>query len=409
MNKSILFISALPVWSLGVGNGAPSYAKTLSGYADNGWKVYLLTNHNCANMENKEKYTIYYAPKFLEKIKKNRIIGFPFRLLDFWWKNHIYFKMASCIIEKNKIDILYSYEVYGVIAAKKLSKRYGIPFVTRFQGTILTYEKDSFIQRLRRYPMHQALRTDADLTIMTDDGTLGDEVLKRLGNKSKKVLFYRNGIDVKAGDYDKLDRNNSLELRKQLNITETDVVFLTVSRLVGWKRLERTLYAFEKALKVNDKIKLVIVGDGDAREFYEKIVTDLQINGKVLFLGAIKQSEVIRFYKMADIFVSMYDLSNVGNPLLEAMIYGKPIITWDVGSTKNLICNKETGILLSKEELVNLDKYMIELSNSKEMCQYLGKNARSYAEKNFWSWNQRIETELTEVLELVERKGKANE
>ena len=49
----------------------------------------------------------------------------------------------------------------------------------------------------RRYEEALALKTRAELYIMTDDGTQGDEVLARLNPASRgRVKFWRNGLDL---------------------------------------------------------------------------------------------------------------------------------------------------------------------------------------------------------------------
>lgn len=49
-------------------------------------------------------------------------------------------------------------------------------------------EKDNLVNRLRYYPKLQAYGVEADMVLMTNDGTRGDEVLKRSGNKSRKIF-----------------------------------------------------------------------------------------------------------------------------------------------------------------------------------------------------------------------------
>jgi len=44
-SRSILFISALDLWSMGNGKGGPALWRTLTGYTDHGWKVYFITGN----------------------------------------------------------------------------------------------------------------------------------------------------------------------------------------------------------------------------------------------------------------------------------------------------------------------------------------------------------------------------
>ena len=99
----------------------------------------------------------------------------------------------------------------------------------------------------------------------------------------------------------------------------------------------------------------------------------------------------------------MYDISNVGNPLLEAMVCGKCIITFDVGDTHRLIRNGENGILLILDQLKQLPSIIVELLKNDKKRDLLSKNALEFADKNFWTWDERIEKEIEGITELCKK------
>ena len=74
------------------------------------------------------------------------------------------------------VDILYGYEVNGVLACALIRIFHKLPVVSRFQGTVL-YPLVSKKFHLVRYLDHVlALKYPTDLIVMTNDGTFGDEV-----------------------------------------------------------------------------------------------------------------------------------------------------------------------------------------------------------------------------------------
>jgi len=89
-------------------------------------------------------------------------------------------RRAEAVLAGEKVDVLYAYEVHGALAARKLRRGFRLPTVARFQGTVMHPTLGSALARLRKYEEVLALRLPADLYIMTDDGTRGDEVLARL-------------------------------------------------------------------------------------------------------------------------------------------------------------------------------------------------------------------------------------
>ena len=403
--KRVIFLSFLNVWSMEEGKGAPSFQKTIEAYINSGWDVTLVNPDYGVGVSPKMPglKNITFNPIFYPFIFIKRMGIFTRTLHSIQGSRRLYSIGKKLVNEYNKVDCIYAYEVNAAIAAKKLSDEFEIPLITRFQGTILAPIKDNWLNRLRFYPHFQALSIKANLTIMTDDGTQGDYVLKRLGNNSDIVKFWRNGVDIVSS---RAVDNKKIEFIKQkYSIGDGDKVLLTVSRLASWKRIDRAINALSSIVKTDSKVKLLVVGDGDEKDNLINLAKKLKLTENISFVGAVKQSEVAHYMNVADVFLSLYDLSNVGNPLLEAMSCGKPIITLNVGDTKSLIKNNENGILLEKSDIDNLPAKILELLKDKNFSNKIGENAKNTAKKEFWSWNKRMETELKVVAEVVERNS----
>lgn len=394
--KKVLIISALDIWSMGKHKGAPSLLQTLKGYADRGWKVFFVTG-------NKNKGSVYNIHKnikiirFDAKILKTNVY---FRKTIGW----LYFQIRTFfegykIAKKENIDVFYGYELHGIPSAKILSKIFKKPLISRFQGTKLTSRFKGRLWRLKYWNDILAMKISTDLLIMTNDGTKGDWMLKKLRVDMRKVKFWLNGInkDTFISNFNDKDR-----FRKEIDIPVNQKILLTVSRLERWKRVDRVIRAIPQVIKGCNNIVLLVIGDGKEKKELESLVKQLKIEDYVKFLGSIEHRLLKNYYNAADIFFSMYDDSNVGNPLLEAMVCGKCIIALDIGDTNKFISDNHTGILLRMEELSKLPKIIVNLLEDNEKRKELGINARDFANKNFWTWEKRIDAEIKEVEKILE-------
>ena len=393
--KRILMFSRLNVWSMDDNKGAPSFYKTIKGYIDSGWELTLITpkgkNNNPVPNLNLINFNL-----LLSVFLKFPILRFFVNYLNVKYAEYKFYNIGRKLLNSNSENvILYAYEVHGVKASKKLSVKFNVPLVTRFQGTVLSGIKNNIFNRLLYYPHFSSLKTESDLVIMTNDGTLGDRVLYDLNNKSSKVLFLRNGIDINF--FEKVENNQLVNLKEKYNLKQTDKILLTVSRLAKWKKVERAIHALNEVIKKDSNYKLIIVGDGDEKANLIKLTENLQLKDYIIFAGAQPHSLIKAYLKIANVFLSLYDLSNVGNPLLEAMILAKPIITLNVGSTNSIISHEINGILLDINDLSKIPYYIDKICNSNEFAISLGENARKYAKDNFWTWNERIKKEIENV------------
>lgn len=404
----IIFVSTLTIWSMGKGHGGPAFYRTIMEYINRGWEVYLITDEisnrdfPCLDPEHLIYVPVSGRLKTLGQIKK---LGLLFRYMDQAVKTRRYIAAAEEILTQSKDQtVLYAYEVAAVAACEYLARKYQIPFVTRFQGTILSQYHGTLGDKIKRYPHYQALSTKSDLVIMTDDGTQGDQVLQSLHNNSN-TLFLRNGLDLlEANVHRGMDKNEKKRFRNAIGngVADEDCMFLTVSRLVGWKRVDRAIDGFAEFAKAGIPGKLVIVGDGDSKEALEEYARSKGIGASVYFVGAVPHEKVYDYMSCCDVFLSLYDLSNVGNPLLEAMTLGKSIITLDVGDTSKVITNEKNGILLTKEELPNLGQVMEKLAKDQAYRSRLEQGAKKYSREHLTNWTERMNIEYDAVSSLVD-------
>ncbi len=400
--KNIIFLTFLNLWSMDKNKGAPSFYKTIDAYINSGWNVTLINPKydNGVTPKLAGLNQITFKPIFypLVKIKK---IGFLGRIFHNIYGNYILYKLGEKILKKyNYKACIYSYEVNSVCAGEKLVRKYSLPFVTRFQGTILAQVNDNWLNRLKRYPHFQALETRANILIMTDDGTKGDIVLGKLKNDSEIIKFWRNGVDINVEDCKNIAEIE--KIKRHLGIKQNEKVLLTISRLVSWKRVDRAIEALATVIKEKPNVKLVIVGDGKEKQKLVTLVEKLHIARNVLFVGAVNQTEIKNYLDLADVFLSLYDLSNVGNPLLEAMSRGKPLITLNVGDTASLIKNNENGVILELSQLNEIPHYIHKIIDNSKYAEMLGNNAKRYAQVHFWDWHERMKAELDLVDKLYD-------
>jgi len=398
--KGILIISALDFWSMGEGKGGPALWQTLKGYAERGWQVHFITGNKGPNRVSELQPNINiirFDARWLKKLMGIKKLGFFAKSLWWIWFQSIAFLKAQQLYTKHHIDLVYGYEICGVPVAKVLSKLWLVPLVSRFQGTSLGlfWMKKSF-WKIRRWEDIVGLKMPVDLVIMANDGTQGDRVLRGLNIDMDRVRFWMNGVDWELF---KLIPEKQKAMRI-LNVSGEHIL-LTISRLVSWKRVDRAIQPLPHVLQAYPDTILVVVGDGPEREELELLAYELKVREHVHFEGAVPHQEIPRYLAAADIFLSFYDWSNVGNPLLEAMMARKCIVTLNNGDTGRFIKNGENGVLLEYEDLPKLPQVIKELFADEELRNRLGANARNFAEEHFWSWEERMEAEVQTVESLL--------
>jgi glycosyltransferase involved in cell wall biosynthesis len=396
LEKSVLFISDLDLWSLGQGTGGPALSRTVLAYRDAGWKVCFVTSNSIeSNQEIEGIEIIRFDFKLIRFFFKYKKIGFVARLFfGLLFPIRVYL-LARKANKTFRFSLIYGYEVFAMPSARILATLWKLPLIARFQGTSYNVGWGKRFRFIRAWDHWIGLRMPADLIIMTNDGTQGDKVLEYVGADLNKMRFWRNGVD----------KQDFLSFKGFDNPFRKDGNFqlLTVSRLVGWKRVDWSIRALSIVHKTIPNVSLTIIGDGEERESLEKLVYDLNLSEHVIFYGAVPHTEVKNHIFHADIFLSLYDWSNVGNPLLEAMLLGATIITLDNGDTGKIIQDNVNGILLNHDDFNSVPPSIIELLENTEKRDLLSLGARNTAKELFWEWSERLNAEIFESNSLVSR------
>jgi hypothetical protein len=106
---------------------------------------------------------------------------------------------------------------------------------------------------------------------------------------------------------------------------------------------------------------------------------------------------------MSDDFISMYDLSNVGNPLLEAIRAHKIIFTLNNGDTASWIEHRKNGFIYDVksgfEKLAAKD--FVQTANHAELRDSIAEGVKATANSKLWTWDERLTAEVEAVEELL--------
>jgi glycosyltransferase involved in cell wall biosynthesis len=302
-------------------------------------------------------------------------------------------------------DLFYGVNWHGSFVASLLGRVFRRPVLTRFQGSVL--QPEDFQQRSRlllRLDEIAAMRAPAAAVVMTNDGSRGDAVLRLVGVPSDKIRFWMNGLDIDdltlPADWDR-------EAFRRKHRWEAASTLVMCSRLASWKRIDRGIACVaELVRRGRGDVRLIVIGDGPDLERLKSVAASMAVADRVLFLGGIPHRAIAAYMRSADAFLSLYDLSNLGNPLLEALYLGVPVVTLDDGSTAGILENGGNSLLVAKHSgAAGLADAVETLLDSPEERQRLTRNARATYEANVRSWRERMLLEDELIRSLIQGRG----
>ena len=167
--------------------------------------------------------------------------------------------------------------------------------------------------------------------VIADSENTKQEIIRYLKTDKNKITTVHLGVGkhFKTGD----KKPAQQFLRKKYHIKHNFILF--VGTIEPRKNLTRLVEAF---LYVKNKgLKLVIVGEkGWKMDSFFKMIDELELKEEVIFTGYVQDTDLVRFYQAAEIFVypSLYE--GFGIPVIEAMACGCPVLTSNISSLKEI-------------------------------------------------------------------------
>ncbi|TEB16181.1 GDP-mannose-dependent alpha-(1-6)-phosphatidylinositol monomannoside mannosyltransferase [Pelotomaculum sp. FP] len=209
-------------------------------------------------------------------------------------------------------------------------------------------------------------------------------------------------------DFWREDRNLRTTMRKNMNITDSQVVILLAGRMVPQKRPELALKIISM-LQAKTKVSFVflIVGDGPLLPRLKRLARHRRLNGLVRFIGEVPAEDMLNFYQVADIFFMPSHMEGISLALYEAMATRTVPVGAAVGGQKELV-TPECGFLIPQNSC-ELDSYveiLARLLDNPEEIETFKDNCRFRVESLF-RLDQMVE-KINEILNNPSKSARLN-
>lgn len=297
-----------------------------------------------------------------------------------WQKPFYTWGMAKYLkkfLKNNSIDLIHVHGMRPLEATKGLN--IPVVFTNHTSGFLKRLEKPSILQgRLKSRLKHVSL-------VLAPSYELCDATVK-IGYTGP-VYFVSNGVDT-----------NKFSAKELKNISQ-EKTFILARRLVE----KNGVVVFAEALtKVqSSNFKVLIAGVGSEQQAMQEIFKKANIDSKVKFIGAVKNSDMPALYKQADYSVlpSFYEATSITG--LESMASGLPLIGTNVGGIPYLIEDGVTGFLVPSHDAVALALKMDEVlsfDNQKYIQLSLASSERAKSKFDWTVIAKQTETYYKQIL-----------
>ena len=179
-----------------------------------------------------------------------------------------------------------------------------------------------------------------------------------------------------------ISQEHKKEFRQKYGIDENAVVLVTIARLFMLKGHEYIIESAEELSEQFENCTWLFVGDGNLSEHFKQQVRQLGLEEKFKFTGLLPPSQIPLAIQSSDILVHCSLREGLARTLPQAMLCGKPAVSFDVDGAREVV-NENTGRLIEPKNVEQLIEACAELIEDEDLRKKLGEQGRESVKKKF--------------------------
>jgi glycosyltransferase involved in cell wall biosynthesis len=298
-------------------------------------------------------------------------------------------------LEEFKPDVVHTHSAKGGLVGRHVAWNLRIPAVihTVHGAPFHPYQSAisrEFFRRCERWAARRCHRLISVADAMTDL-MVDAQVAPR-----EKFTTIHSGMDVEP--FLHADEHRSA-IRAKYGLKSEHVVIGKIARLFHLKGHDDLISAAAKVAQQNPNIRFLLVGDGILREELTARIATLGLSQHFIFTGLVQPVEMPAMISAMDVLVHTSYREGLARALPQALIAGRPVISYDVDGAREVTITGQTGILVPPQDTDALADALATLAGNAELRARLGSAGQQRFTEQFR--HQRMTRLVREVYQQV--------
>ncbi|MGD9644095.1 MAG: glycosyltransferase family 4 protein [Pirellulales bacterium] len=282
-------------------------------------------------------------------------------------------------LDKFRPQVVHTHSAKGGILGRAAARALGVPAIVHtvhgapwhaYQGAA----SRRFYQACERWA---AGRTDAFISVadaMTDLMVAAD-----VAPRDRFTTIY-SGMEIEpflAAD------DHRAAMRARLGYAPEHVVVGKIARLFHLKGHEYLIAAAEQVVARDPRVRFLLVGDGILRDQLTAEIARRGLADKFCFAGLVPPTEIPAYLGAMDLLVHTSLREGLARTLPQALLAGKPVVSYDIDGAREVVLPGETGYLLPPQSVEPLAGAIVDLAADPALRERLGSAGRERCRQRF--------------------------
>ena len=292
------------------------------------------------------------------------------------WRSYLAIKR---VIRDFRPDVVHTHSGKAGLLGRMAAHALGVPAIvhTIHGAPFHAYQSRGAQAALRACERYAAGRCHALVSVA--DAMTDLAVSAGVAPREKFITIY-SGMEVEP--FLRADEHRDAT-RQRLGYRKEHVVVGKVARLFHLKGHEFVVRAAQQAMAQQPNLRFLLVGDGILSPQIRRQVSEAGLDEYFRFTGLVPPEEIPDMLGAMDIVVHASLREGLARVLPQALIAGKPVVSYDIDGAREVVINGETGFLLPPKSIDEISASICRLAADPNMRARLAQCGRERFTEQF--------------------------
>jgi glycosyltransferase involved in cell wall biosynthesis len=292
------------------------------------------------------------------------------------WHDWQAYRQIKKILRELQPDIVHTHSAKAGLLGRWAAHRLKIKgIVHTVHGAPFHPYQNVVPRNLFRYCEKLAARRCHKL-ISVCDAMTNQLVAAKVAPLEKFTTIY-SGMDI--SEFINADSHRA-SARQELGFGDDDIVVGKIARMFDLKGHEYLVTAASEIVKANPAVHFLLVGDGILRAKIEMHIKRAGLSDHFHFTGLVPPTQIPRYLSAMDILAHTSLREGLARALPQALLAGRPVVSFDIDGAKEVCISEETGYLIEPRDVAGLETAILRLAESKTLRDALGRRGQQICE-----------------------------
>ncbi len=311
-------------------------------------------------------------------LKRAEASGVPLRIIDSLrrpvnpWHDAPAYSQLRAILRDFRPEVVHTHSAKGGILGRAAGWSLGVPAVvhTVHGAPFHPYQNAAARSAIRACERWAARRCHAIISVAD---AMTDLMVEAGVAPREKFTTIPSGMEVEP--FLTAERHRE-RVRRELSYEPQHIVVAKIARLFHLKGHEYLVRAAGQVVDAVPETRFLLVGDGVLQQQVRRQIEQAGLGKHFQFTGLVPPERIPELLAAADLVAHASLREGLARVLPQALIAGKPVVSFDVDGAREVVIPGETGFLAPPKDSDALAAALTELAGNAELRRRMGSEGR---------------------------------